>query len=49
MTKNNPIEYTGKVLDQRNDLTGPDDAGKGNYPNPPKKVKIQQQNRNNEQ
>ncbi|MBI0579172.1 hypothetical protein IEC97_17515 [Neobacillus cucumis] len=49
MTKNNPIEYTGKVLDQRNDLTGPDDAGKGNYPNPPKKVTIQQQNRNNEQ
>jgi hypothetical protein len=41
MPKNNPIEYTGKVLDQRNDLTGPDDAGKGSYPERPKHVSIQ--------
>jgi hypothetical protein len=41
MPKNNPIEYTGKVLDQRNDLTGPDDSGKGSYPERPKHVPIQ--------
>jgi hypothetical protein len=41
MPKNNPIEYTGKVLDQRNDLTGPDDQGKGTYPERPKHVPIQ--------
>lgn len=32
----NPIEYTGKVLDKRNTLTGPDDSGKGEYPKRPK-------------
>jgi hypothetical protein len=42
MTDMNPIEYSGKVLDQRNDLTGPNDAGKANYPKPPKHVPIQQ-------
>ena len=42
-----PIEFTGNVLDQRNDLTGPDDAGKGSYPVLPKKVVIQQQNSKN--
>jgi hypothetical protein len=41
MPKNNPIEYTGKVLDQRNNLTGPDDSGKGSYPERPKHVPIQ--------
>ncbi|MDQ1004654.1 hypothetical protein QFZ28_005194 [Neobacillus niacini] len=28
MPKNNPIEFTGKVLNQRNQLSGPDDPGK---------------------
>ncbi|WP_338469477.1 hypothetical protein R4Z10_11650 [Niallia sp. XMNu-256] len=37
-----PVEFTGKVLDQRNDLTGPD-AGKATYPELPKNVSIQQQ------
>ncbi len=41
MPKNNPIEYTGKVLDQRNNLTGPDDEGKAQYPKRPKHVSIQ--------
>lgn len=40
MPKNNPIEYSGKVLDQRNDLTGPDE-GKGTYPDRPMHVPIQ--------
>lgn len=40
MPKNNPIEYTGKVLDQRNDLTGPN-QGKGTYPERPKHAQIQ--------
>jgi hypothetical protein len=40
MPKNNPIEYTGKVLDQRNDLTGPNQE-KGTYPERPKHVQIQ--------
>ncbi|WP_186328642.1 hypothetical protein [Bacillus sp. X1(2014)] len=42
MPKNNPIEYTGKVLDQRNDLTGPEE-GKASYPERPKHVPIQDQ------
>ena len=42
MTENNPIKYSGKVLDQRNTLTGPDDIGKAEYPKPPKHVTIQQ-------
>ncbi|MBV7508464.1 hypothetical protein KW850_24925 [Bacillus sp. sid0103] len=46
MPKNNPIEYTGKVLDQRNDLTGPD-AGKGSYPERPQHVQIQDPTINN--
>jgi hypothetical protein len=40
MTENNPIKYTGKVLDQRNNLTGPDDGGKVDYPKRPKRVPI---------
>lgn len=40
MPKNNPIEYTGKVLDQRNDLTGPDE-GKASYPVRPQHAPIQ--------
>jgi hypothetical protein len=44
MPKNNPIEYTGKVLNQRNQLTGPDDSGKASYPERPKNVSIQDSN-----
>ncbi|WHY75492.1 hypothetical protein QNH20_15220 [Neobacillus sp. WH10] len=44
MERRNPIEFTGKVLDQRNILTGPDDSGKGSYPKLPKHVSIQQSN-----
>ncbi|WP_160725923.1 hypothetical protein [Bacillus sp. USDA818B3_A] len=43
MPRNNPIEYTGRVLDQRNDLTGPND-GKATYPERPKNVPIQDSN-----
>ncbi|WP_312471379.1 hypothetical protein [Neobacillus sp.] len=42
MPEKNPIEFTGKVLDQRNTLTGPDDSEKGSYPERPKHVAIQQ-------
>lgn len=45
----NPIEYTGKVLDQRNNLTGPDDPGKRPYPEKPQHVSIQQPNSKNVQ
>jgi len=45
MERRNPIEFTGKVLDQRNILTGPDDPGKGSYPKLPKHVSIQQSNK----
>jgi hypothetical protein len=48
MTDNNPIEYSGKVLDQRNNLTGPNDAGKAEYPKSPKHVTIQQPKRKNQ-
>ncbi|MEH7074428.1 hypothetical protein [Neobacillus drentensis] len=44
MTKKNPIEYTGEVLDQRNDLTGPADE-KGTYPKRPQHVSIQNETR----
>jgi hypothetical protein len=49
MTDRNPIEYTGKVLDKRNDLTGPDDSGKRPYPKRPQHVSIQQPNSKNVQ
>ncbi|WP_313799703.1 hypothetical protein [Cytobacillus sp.] len=42
MTDKRPIEFTGRVLDQRNDLTGPDDNGKATYPKRPNHVSIQQ-------
>lgn len=45
MTNQNPIEYTGKVLDQRNDLTGLDDSSKALYPKRPKHVSIQEPKR----
>ena len=46
MADKNPITYSGKVLDQRNDLTGPDDSGKASYPKSPKHVPIQQSKNN---
>jgi hypothetical protein len=49
MVKNNPIQYTGKVLDQRNTLTGPDDSNKANYPKRPKQVSIQHSTNNTDQ
>lgn len=42
MAGKHPIEYTGKVLDQRKDLTSPDD-GKGMYPEGPIHVSIEEQ------
>ncbi|WP_159433423.1 hypothetical protein [Bacillus tuaregi] len=42
MADRTPIEFTGKVLDQRNTLTGPDDAGKSGYPKRPKHVPIKE-------
>jgi hypothetical protein len=47
MLENNPIEYKGKVLDQRNTLTGPDDSNKAQYPKRPKNVSIEQNNDKN--
>jgi len=43
MADKNPIEFTGKVLDERNTLSGPDDRS---YPERPKHVKIQQTKNN---
>lgn len=36
-----PVEFSGKVLDQRNNLTGPD-LGKAGYPELPKNVTIEE-------
>lgn len=41
MPNKSPIEFTGKVLDQRNDLTGPD-VDKRTYPERPQHVPIEQ-------
>lgn len=46
MTKYNPVEFTGKVLDKRNTLTGPDDSGKADYPKRPNHVPIEPSNQN---
>ncbi|WP_462410838.1 hypothetical protein [Neobacillus sp. Marseille-QA0830] len=46
MADQNPIEYSGNVLDQRNTLTGPDDGGKTSHPKQPKHVTIKQQGKN---
>lgn len=43
----NPIEFTGKVLDERNTLTGPNDSEKALYPKSPKHVSIKNQKNNN--
>ncbi len=48
LTNENPVEFTGKVLDQRNNLTGPDDGGKVDYPKKPNNVQIQQTERKEE-
>lgn len=42
MKENNPIEYSGEVLNQRNSLTGPDDEGKTEYPKRPQHVIVDQ-------
>lgn len=42
MPRNNPVEFSGKFLDERNLLTGPDDEGKASYPKAPKHVSIGQ-------
>ncbi|MGS2777104.1 hypothetical protein ACVBAX_06960 [Robertmurraya sp. GLU-23] len=39
MADERPIEYSGKVLDERNTLTGPD-KGKNGFPKTPKNVPI---------
>lgn len=44
MKDSNPVEFTGKVLDQRNDLTGPD-QGKASFPEKPKNAPIKEQKR----
>jgi hypothetical protein len=46
MANRNPIKYTGKALDKRNTLTGPDE-GKRPFPVRPKHVSIQQPNNKN--
>jgi len=40
MANRNPVEFTGKVLDKRNTLTGPDDEGKNGHPKRPQNVII---------
>ncbi|MDQ0154775.1 hypothetical protein [Robertmurraya andreesenii] len=45
MRNGNPVEFTGKVLDKRNTLTGPDDNGKATCPNTTnRRIPIQEQN-----
>ena len=41
-----PVEFSGKVLDQRNNLTGPE-AGKATFPELPKNVSIQEEDNKN--
>ncbi|MGV3465021.1 MAG: hypothetical protein ACO1OT_06995 [Heyndrickxia sp.] len=41
MAERNSFEFSKEVLDQRNDLTGPDDENKASYPKIPKNVSIQ--------
>jgi len=42
MANRNPVEFTGKVLDKRNTLTGPDDEGKNGHPKRPQNVSIKE-------
>lgn len=46
MAEERPVEFTGKVLDQRNTLTGPDDEQKNGYPVSPKHVPIENKRKN---
>ncbi|WP_165786636.1 hypothetical protein [Heyndrickxia camelliae] len=41
MTERHSFEFSKEVLDQGNDLTGPDDENKASYPRIPKNVSIQ--------
>ncbi len=47
MENKHSFEYTGKVLDKRNTLTGPNASGEQTYPELPKHVSIQQPNSKN--
>jgi hypothetical protein len=49
MSDKNPIEYTGKVLNQRNNLTGPDDREKSSYPVRPQHIPVKESNQQNNQ
>ena len=40
-----PVEYSGKVLNHRNNLTGPE-AGAETFPKLPNKVSIQERGKN---
>ena len=40
-----PVEYSGKVMNQRNNLTGPE-AGAETIPKLPNKVSIQERGKN---
>lgn len=40
MVNRNPVEFTGKVLDKRNTLTGPDDENRVGHPKRPQNVQI---------
>lgn len=41
LSERNPVEYTGKILDQRNDLTAPENLGERSALKRPKHVPIQ--------
>ncbi|WP_158553494.1 hypothetical protein [Peribacillus saganii] len=42
MPHRKPVEF-GKLLDKRNDLTGPDDANRRDFPKRPNHVSIDQE------
>ncbi|MDL0436614.1 MULTISPECIES: hypothetical protein [unclassified Niallia] len=44
MERRDPVEFSGRVLDKRNTLTGPD-AGKATYPKRPDHVKIKKEDK----
>jgi hypothetical protein len=43
MENKTPVTFTGKVLDKRNDLTGPANEEKRGYPHLPTDVSVQNQ------
>ncbi|WP_180994299.1 hypothetical protein [Bacillus sp. Marseille-P3661] len=47
MPNQEPVEYSGRVLDQRNDLTGPDNPGELSKLDRPKHVPVQKPNKQN--